>query len=283
MPHTVSKLKKLYDPVKGPMRVAGLMSGSGTNVIKIIEHQHALAASRKPPYEVVVIFTDNKKSNARDIAQTSYLPFECDDIRDFYAGLNAEKRGMSLRPAYFERVTRALEPYKPDLIVLGGFMRILTEPLLSAYLGINVHPADLSVTEGGKRKYAGGKAVLDQILAGEQQLRSSVHIVREKADDGEILVVSDALDVDIERAAEELYCEGRLSIGMNTIGLNYLRKLQHRKTAQMIANKHQGWLKEAGDWVVLPKAVEGIADGRFALCGNDVYFDGLHVPNGYRL
>ena len=59
-------LKPLYSPRPDrPMRVAGFMSGSGTNLVKILEKQDELA--RTPggsPYEIVVVFTDNAGGNA---------------------------------------------------------------------------------------------------------------------------------------------------------------------------------------------------------------------------
>lgn len=282
-------MKKLYDPEteQRPMRVADLMSGSGTNVVKTIEHQQKLAKERgKPPYEVVVIFTDNKGSKAQQIAEKFSLPWECEDILDFYAERgHANKRDLGLRPAYFERVLRKLEPYKPDVVVLGGFMSIVSEPLLSTWLGINVHPADLSVVENGKRKYTSDNAVRDQILAGERELRSSTHLMRERTDYGEVLLVSRGLAVDLERAAIELANAGELNVDVDprTFDLDFLCNPNNRKIAKAFADRHQDWLKEKGDWVILPKTVEWIADGRFALGENGVYFDGLWVPQGYRL
>ncbi|MBI4177331.1 MAG: formyl transferase [Candidatus Aenigmarchaeota archaeon] len=282
-----SGLKKLYDPgtSQRPMRVIDMMSGSGTNVVKTIEYQHGLAAKRgKSPYEVVAIFTDNKGSKAQQLAENFSLPWECDDITDFYAGRgHPNKRDLSLRPAYFERVIRKLEQYKPDAIVLGGFMSVVTEPFLSWCLGVNVHPADLSIAGNNGPKYTGDNAVLNQILAGETELRSSTHIVRERVDQGEVLMVSEPLAVDLERAAEELFIEGKMRIDERAIGLGFLRKPQHSYMAIMVAGRHQDWLKQKGDWAVLPQTVEWIADGRFALGPDGVYVDGLWTPNGYRL
>ena len=53
--------KLIFDPSKKrPMRIACFMSGSGTNVRKIIEHQNKLEReSGRTPYEVALIFTDN--------------------------------------------------------------------------------------------------------------------------------------------------------------------------------------------------------------------------------
>ncbi|MBI1971670.1 MAG: formyl transferase [Candidatus Aenigmarchaeota archaeon] len=287
MAYQRSGLHRLYDQTERPMRAVGMMSGSGTNVIKTIERQRKLAEERgKAPYEVVMIFTDNKGSNAQRIAEDFSLPWECDDIMDFYAERgHVNKRDLSLRPAYFERVIRKLEPYRPDVVVLGGFMSVVTEPLLSAWLGVNVHPADLSVVDNGKRKYTGDNAVRDQILAGEKELRSSTHLVRPHVDYGEILLVSAPLPTDLERAAIELANAGELNIDLDPgkFDLEFLRKPGNRKIARMFADRHQGWLKAAGDWVILPQTVEWMADGRFALGKGGVYLDSVPIPAGYRL
>ncbi|MBI2085427.1 MAG: formyl transferase [Candidatus Aenigmarchaeota archaeon] len=289
MVYARAELKKLYDPeiLQRPMRVVELMSGSGTNVVKTLEHQNALAAARgKSPYEVVAIFTDNKGSKAEQIAAKFSLPFECEDMEDFYREYgHPNKRDLSLRTQYFERVVRRLEQYKPDTIVLGGFMSIVTEPLLSAWLGINVHPADLSIIENERRKYTGDKAVRDQILDGEPELRSSTHIVRHDVDYGEVLMVSGSVPVDLEKAAMKLADEGLLNIDLDprTFDLEFLRDPKNRRVSKMIADKHQDWLKEKGDWVILPQTVEWIADGRFAMGRKGIYVDSLWVPNGYRL
>lgn len=79
-----------------------------------------------------------------------------------------------------------------DYIVLAGYMRIVKDPLLSAYPQriINVHPADLRVLKAnGTRAYTGANAVRDAILSGEKETRSSVHVVTEEVDAGPILAV----------------------------------------------------------------------------------------------
>ncbi len=279
----------IYDPDahNTPMRIVCLMSGIGTGTEKVIEHQYKTYRETRPdrlPYEVVAIFADNRKVNAWQIAKKFGVAYEREDIDDFYKCIgHADKRDLSRRPDYFARVVKKLEQYKPDLYVLDGFMNVVTEPLLSMYRGVNVHPADLSVMESGKRKYTGSNAVLDQILAGEQILRSSTHIVRAGVDQGEILVVSQGVAVDIERAAEELEVEGAMSVSHNTLALDYLRKPQHRETAKKIAARHQDWLKEVGDWVILPQTVDAISRGRVILENGVALFGCTPAPNGYRL
>jgi folate-dependent phosphoribosylglycinamide formyltransferase PurN len=146
----------------------------------------------------------------------------------------------------------------------------VTEPLLDRYSGriINVHPADLSVTEGQRRKYVGLHSVRDAILAGETELSSSTHVVRERVDYGEILMISEPIDV-------------LLPTGFT---VQDLRKSENFSKLDRVVRRNQNGLKKHGDWVIFPKTLEYIAEGRFALDGaGSVYLDGRLVPNGLRL
>lgn len=59
---------------------------------------------------------------------------------------------------------------------------------------------------------------------------------------------------------------------------------ENKDQVKTIANQHQNRLKEVGDWVIFPKTLEYIADGRYSQDeqGN-LYFDGTPVPQGVRL
>ncbi len=257
----------LYSPrANDPMRVAGFMSGSGTNLIKILERQGEL--QKEPsgsPYEVVVIFSDKPSSNVSQIAQRYGLPFIVKDIMSFYREMGHEtKKDLSLRPEFDRQVLALLEPYHIDTVVLAGYMSVVTAPLLTAFPGriINVHPADLRILKEGKRKYTGDYAVRDAILSGEKVLRSCTHIVREEVDGGEILMVSDGLPV-------------RFPAGLQNITEGDIDQQEDRELLNKIAEEHQEQLKQIGDWVILPKTLERLALGRNALDQNgQVYLDG---------
>jgi len=254
------------------MRVAGFMSGSGTNLIKIIEHQRSLAGEGgRSPYEVVVVFTDNEKSNAAAIADQFGVSFVVNDIMDFYRARGHEnKRDLSLRPDFDRATIEALAPHRPHAVVLAGYMSIVTGPLLEAFDGriINVHPADLMVEREGRRAYTGDRAVADAIRAGESAIRSTTHIVRAEVDYGEILMVSAPVPVEMP--------EG--------ITLETLQDESNRDLLLRLADAHQDRLKEVGDWVIFPRTLEIMAEGRYGLDpSGEVYIDGKPAPGGWRV
>lgn len=246
-------LKPLYTPRPDqPMRLAGFMSGSGTNLVKILERQAGLDRTAEGcPYEVVVVFTDNPSSNAAQIAESRGLPLAMEDILAFYRSRgHTTKKDLSLRPEFDRRVLDALSPYRVDAIVLAGYMSVVTAPLLEAFSGriVNVHPADLRILEGGRRKYTGDYAVRDAILAGESVLRATTHIVREEVDGGEILMVSAPVGVELPAG----------------LGEDRPPWPEHRDLWNRIAREHQERLKQIGDWEILPKTLEWLARGRYS-------------------
>jgi len=246
------------------------MSGSGTNVRRIIEHQKKLELEKgKSPYEVVLIFTDNPESNAERIAKEYRIPFLLNDIKKFYG--NRSLKDMKVREEYDRKTLELIKPFKIDLIALAGYAWVLTKPLVSNYLIVNVHPADLSVKdENGKRKYIGLHHIpaMKAILAGEKFLHSSTHLVTENLDAGEILLISKPLEVKLP--------EG--------VSLEDLKKPENRELLEKIAEEHQNRLKEVGDWKIFPLTLQWIAEGRFEMDENrKIYFDGELVKDGYRL
>lgn len=257
------------------MRVACFMSGSGTNARRIIER--SLEGDSR--YRVALVFADvkderrlrggEKRCRAREISEEYGVAYECVDIRDFYRIRGHETRlDLSLRPAFDRMVLERIGPHDIDVIANAGYMSIMTRPLLDGYSGriVNVHPADLSITEGGERKYVGMHGVRDAILAGERELRATTHVVRERVDHGEILVISEPVEV-------------RLPEGVALEQLGRDDQLLRR-----VVGEHESRLKERGDWAIYPLTLQMIAEGRFALDGRgNVYIDGSPAPGGLRL
>lgn len=259
----------LFDPglAQRPMRVAGFLSGSGTNIQRLIEHEQALARiSGRAPYEVVFLFSDRSDGQCAGerIALERGLPYFSYDIRAFYAkkGLPRTVRtpeGLEARKAYDAVAARLVEAFAVDVIALGGYMSYIT---LKGC--INVHPADLSLcTPDGHRRFVGHQAVKEALLAGKRELRASTLWTDEGVDSGPLLMVSDPLAVELPVSLETLRQEEALLAG--------------------IADQHQERLKRIGDWKVFPKTVEMMARGRFGLDEyGQVYVDGKPVPGGFR-
>ena len=263
------KLTPLFDPEKKrrPMRIAAFMSGSGTNIINLIEREQFLKAREgSSPFAVVFIFSDTSDGSCHGekIAHEAGIPYVSYDIRAFHRlrGLKrtvATAEGLSARKEFDNAADTLIKAFEIDVIALGGYMSFIT-------LGrcVNVHPADLSIsTSDGKRKYVGDHAVLDAISAGETVLRSSTLWTDQGVDTGPLLMVSDPLAVELPEPLESL--------------------LKNRDRLIQVAGEHQQRLKEAGDWKIFPRTIEMIALGRFALDEhNRVYVDGQPVSQGYR-
>ena len=244
------------------MRVACLMSGSGSNVEKIIQGQKH--------YKVVVIFSDSKNSRAQEIGDNNGIPVVIRDINDFYSSRGKNKRDFiknseldgGTRETFDSLTINDLKKYEVDVVALAGYMSAVSKPFIKTFLSINVHPADLSVIESNRRKYAGLNVVRDAILNNEKFLYSTVHIVREKIDYGEILMRSKGLPVKINVSIEELKKDQEL--------------------LKSTVNSHQNKLKEIGDWIIFPLVLEMISQKRYQIDSNsNVYLDGNILENDF--
>jgi folate-dependent phosphoribosylglycinamide formyltransferase PurN len=245
------------------MRVAAFMSGSGTNLEKILERQEQLSRERgRPPFEVVVIFTDNEKSRAAEIAAAHDLPAVVRDIGAFYARHGRPKSDLSLRPGFDALTVEALKPFGARFAAYAGYMSVASPVLVRAFFGINVHPADLSVEVGGRRKWVGGHAVRDAIAAREKTIASSTHVIEDAVDGGRILMISKPVPVEIPAGAD----------------------LRDKALLAKAEQANQSRLKEHGDWVIFPLTLEYLGDGRFSTDhSGTIHFDGRPIPKGLRL
>ena len=211
---------------------------------------------------MVVIFTDNPRSRAREISREHSIPIEILDIKEFFKKHPRLKRyNLKDRPEYDREVVKLLKPYKIDLLAYAGFMNITTKPIIESFLGINVHPADLSIKDSqGKRKFVGEQAVKDAIKAGEKTIGSTTHLITTGVDQGPILMISKRLKVKVPKG------------------------LSLKKDPNKIADFNQERLKEAGDWIIFPKSIELIAKGEITQNQkNRLFFQEKEIPDGIRL
>ena len=169
----------LYVQSDEPMRIAGFLSGSGTNIRRVLERQNELSDTL---FKVVVLFSDTAESNAVQIGKEYDLPIVIRDIRSFYKTRNKKRSDLSVRAEFDAETVKALKPYDAQVAAFGGYMSIASEVLVNAFIGINVHPADLTVTKDGSRVYTGAHAVQKAIDAGPILIRSKpVQIDRTKS------------------------------------------------------------------------------------------------------
>jgi phosphoribosylglycinamide formyltransferase-1 len=110
------------------LRIGVLASGSGTNLQAIIDRcqDGSLAA------EIAVVITNNPGAGALDRASAAGISTLCINHRDF-----------TEREDFDNAVVKALQDAEVELVVLAGFMRIITQTFIDAFPDrvINIHPA----------------------------------------------------------------------------------------------------------------------------------------------
>jgi phosphoribosylglycinamide formyltransferase-1 len=169
---------------------------------------------------------------------------------------------LKIREEFDRETIKLLAPFKAKVAAYAGYMSIATNPLIEGFLGVNVHPADLSIEIGGKRKYVGAQAVQDAIWAGESSLRSTTHIIEPRIDEGPLLMISPPLPVNLKNPLDP----------------------NKPEMARSIVNHYQEQLKETGDWIIFPRTLQYLAEGRYAQDeGGKLFFDGRPIPCGLKL
>ncbi len=160
-----------------------LISGSGSNLQSFIDKTR----SGDVALDLVVVLSNNPGAYGLTRAKQAGIATECIEHGDF-----------ADREAFDRAVAATLERYEPDLIVLAGFMRILSPWFVAHYRGkvLNIHPALLPAYPGLDTH----QRVLD---AGEKMHGSTVHFVTEELDGGP-RILQGRLAVNAEESAAEL-------------------------------------------------------------------------------
>lgn len=151
------------------LRIAVLGSGEGSNLRAVIAAVQNSALSA----EIVAALSDVAESHFLKLAREAGLPALFVD-----PGSNPRKLDEAAQKEIFEHLERA----RVDVVVLAGFMRILKDPVISAYAGriVNVHPSLLP-------KHKGANAPQLAIDAGDVETGCTVHLVTTEIDAGSIL------------------------------------------------------------------------------------------------
>lgn len=161
-------MKPTPDAAGARLPIAILISGRGTNMRVIAER----AAAGSLPVDVRVVITDQPAAEGLRTAAAMNIATRVLAPRDFPD-----------RASYDQALLLLLAEYGPKLIVLAGFMRILTPHFIGAYAGriLNVHPSLLP-------SYRGLHTHRRVLESGEKLHGVSIHFVTEELDGGPVIV-----------------------------------------------------------------------------------------------
>ena len=196
--------------MKKKARIAVLVSGGGTNLQAILD---AAARGEIPDGEVAMVISDRAGAYALERAQKAGVPT-----------LEINKKACGGQVAFEQKLIDALTINRIDLIVLAGFLSILTENFTTLYTRriINVHPSLIpSFCGEGFYGLKVHQAALDR---GVKVTGATVHFVNEIPDGGEIIA---------QKAVE----------------------IQPGDTPEILQRR----VMEQAEWIILPKAVETVS------------------------
>ena len=203
-------------------RIAVLVSGGGTNLQALID---AKAAGKIPEGEFAAVVASSPDAYALQRAEKAGIPTYVINRKDY--GSNQE---LTIA------LTALLQEQKIDLIVLAGFMYILTRELVDAYPNaiLNVHPA-LIPSFCGEGCY--GLHVHEKALAyGVKVSGATVHFVSEECDGGPVIL------------QKAVYVE-------------------EGDTPEVLQRR----IMEQAEWIILPKAVDLFCRDKLSVEGRRVH------------
>ena len=249
-------IKPIYAGKPENFHWVGFGSGTGTNL-------RECAKVKKPS----LIVCDNPKAGLleldalKGVERLIYNGFrECGSFKDSRGNPELEQEYQRKSGAFNAKLLDDINSfeeqvgYKIDLIVLGGYNRIITDPLLKAYQDkiINVHPADLTLLdEDHRRRFIGLNAVYDALsyqithpqASQQPSTLSSIILVDEGEDHGEILARGKSVEMVQDFTA-------------NNLDLEKLREY---------ADIHQRIQKPQSDWPALTTVLLTIMHGKLGI------------------
>lgn len=164
------------------MRVAVLASGTGSNLQALIDQLHGQRG-----IEIVRVISDKPSAKALKRARTAAIPTATFELDQFES-----------RVARDAAIAAQLEEDAVDLVVLAGYMAILSPGFIAEFAGrvINVHPSLLPA-------YPGLDSIARAHVAGEAETGVTVHFVDEGVDTGEV-IAQEAVTIDSGESLESL-------------------------------------------------------------------------------
>ena len=165
------------------LNIVVLISGSGSNLQAIID----AIATQQLQANIQAVISNRPGVKGLQRAQAANIP-----------ALTLDHKEFASREAFDQKLMQTIDQYQPDLIILAGFMRILTDELVEHYNGrmLNIHPSLLP-------EFKGLNTHQRALQAGVKQHGVSVHYVSNELDGGP-LVLQAVIDVTESDTAESL-------------------------------------------------------------------------------
>ena len=163
------------------MKIAVLVSGSGTNLQILINKLHNDPTSK---IEIAVVISDRKNAYALTRAKQAGIPTQVVRAQDY-----------ENRIVFDEAISLHIDEYSVELIVLAGYMKLFQSPFVRKYRNriINIHPSILPA-------FPGATPIADSLTYGVKLSGVTVHFVDENIDTGPIIAqrVVPVYDTDTE-------------------------------------------------------------------------------------
>mgnify|MGYP000575570118 FL=1 len=195
------------------LNVVVLVSGGGTNLQAIID---AVENGTITNTKIAGVISNNKNAFALERAKKHGISAECISPKDY------ESRDI-FNKQFLERVNA----YKPDLIVLAGFLVVIPPEMIAEYRNrmINIHPSLIPAFCG--TGYYGLKVHEAALKRGVKVVGATVHFVDEGTDTGPII---------LQKAVE----------------------VQNGDTPEILQKR----VMEQAEWKIMPEAIDLIANGK---------------------
>ena len=205
-----------------PLPIVVLISGSGSNLQAIID----AAQAGNIPVDIRAVISNVANAQGLERAKRSGITTTV-----------IEHSAFENRKAFDQALQASIDSYQPGLVVLAGFMRLLSDDFVNHYLGrmLNIHPSLLPDFKGLNTHQRALQAYHDKDL---KQHGASVHFVTPELDGGPVILQA-PVPIKANDSAESL-------------------------AARVLIREHQ----------IYPLVIGWFAEGRLALQDNHVVFDG---------
>ncbi len=155
-------------PDKRRLRLVALISGRGSNLQAILNG----TCSGELPVDMCAVISNRPDAYGLTRARQAKVP-----------AIALDHKFFSDRTAFEATLRERIDVYAPDLVILAGFMRILSDDFVAHYQGrmLNIHPSLLP-------KFRGLHTHARAIAAGERKHGASVHFVTSELDSGPVIL-----------------------------------------------------------------------------------------------